>query len=311
MVSMWSEAELNFGSNVRFADNLRQMSDGRIDIEVFSSGAIMPCSEYFDALTGGVVDMFHSAGMYYQGRNIALGVLTEAVRLIGDIPLTLAWDQYGGGLELSREVYAKWDLYYLGSNVYTLAGESIVSKKPVYTFEDIKGFKVRASEAVAKLWAKIGASPVVIPGAEVYTALATGLVEAADWSSPAANYRLGYHEVAPYYSKPGQYLQGGLECTVMRMDTWESLPDDLKVMLEVAVREMLVDMWTVTANDDILGIEKLMAEGGIQFEWEPAVTKALREGFREVWTEDSKKSAMGVKCYNSIMDYAKAAGVAD
>ena len=105
---MWSEAELCFEANKRFADNVRAMSGGRIDIEVFSSGALMPYTEYFDAVRGGVVELSNTGGGYWTGKDPAFSVVDAASILIGDYPRTLAWCWEGGGMELLREQYAKW-----------------------------------------------------------------------------------------------------------------------------------------------------------------------------------------------------------
>ncbi len=63
---MWSEAELAYKANVEFTDNVRRASNGRVDIEAFSSGALMPYTEYFDAVRGKVVELSQSGGSYWR-----------------------------------------------------------------------------------------------------------------------------------------------------------------------------------------------------------------------------------------------------
>jgi TRAP-type mannitol/chloroaromatic compound transport system substrate-binding protein len=87
---MWSEAELNFDANVEFADSVREMSNGRVDIEAFSSGALMPYTEYFDAVRGGVVELSQTGGTYWVGKDTALAAIDMASLFIGDYPRTVA-----------------------------------------------------------------------------------------------------------------------------------------------------------------------------------------------------------------------------
>jgi len=305
---MWSEAELNFDANQRFADEVRAMTDGRISIECFSSGALMPYTEYFDAVRSGVVEISNTGGGYWSGKDPAFSVVDAASILIGDYPRTLAWCWEGGGIDMLREQYAKYDLYYISHHMYTFAGESIVSKVPIRNEEDVKGLKIRAPELLAPVWDALGANVLTIPGAEVYTALSTGLIEASDWSSPAANFRLGYAEICPYYSKPGDYYMGGWGDLMMKMETWNALPDDLKAILEVAGRSHAVHMWTMTSYDDLTSVGKLKEAGAEMIEWDPALTKKIKGLIRDVHIETGRETEMGSRMIDSILAFLEQAG---
>lgn len=300
---MWSEAELTFDANVKFTDNVRAMSGGRLDIEAFSSGALMPYTEYFDAVRGGVAELSQTGGTYWSGKDPGLAAVDLASIFIGDYPKMLLWMWEAGGIELAREAYAKWDLYYICHHMYTWAGESIVSKVPIRTFDDVKGLKIRAPETLAPVWDELGADVLTIPGAEVYTALSTGLIEASDWSSPAANMRLGYAEICPYYSKPGDYYMGGTGDLFCTLETWNSLPDDLKAILEQAGRIQALDMWTMTSWDDVNAVGTLAEAGAEMIPWEPALAEKMQELIREVNKDLVYESEGGKKIYDHIANY--------
>ncbi len=300
---MWSEAELAYEASKRFANNVRAMSNGRLDIETFSSGALMPYTEYFDAVRGGVVELSESGGGYWAGKDPALGVVDHVSVLVGDYPRTLMWFWEGGGIELAREAYAKWDIYYIGHHMYTFGGESIVSRVPIRTLDDAKGLKIRAPELLAPVWDAMGADVLTIPGAEVYTALSTGLIEASDWSSPAANFRLGYAEICPYYSRPGDYYQGGWGDLMINMDTWNELPDDLKAILEQASRVQALDMWTLTGYDDLTAIGMLKEAGAEMVTWSPEFTEKIKGEIRKVIVEMGQETEMGKKIVNAVEDF--------
>ncbi len=304
---MWSEAELNFDANVEFTDAVREMSNGQLDIEAFSSGALMPYTEYFDAVRGGVVELSQTGGTYWSGKDPALAAIDLASIFIGDYPRTLVWMWEAGGYELAQEVYAKWDLKYLGHHMYTWAGESIVSKVPVRTKEDVQGLKIRAPETMAPVWDSFGADVLTIPGAEVYTALSTGLIEASDWSSPAANFRLGYAEIAPYYSKPGDYYMGGTGEVILTLENWNSLSPDLQAILFHAARSHAINMWNKTAYDDFVSIGKLTEAGAEMIPWEEDLVQEMKQGISDVNRDLVMESPDGERIYNHIQEFLKIA----
>ena len=93
-----------------------------------------------------------------------------------------AWYYHRGGLDMLREAYAKFNVYPVGVSWWGV--ESIVSKKPIKTIDDFKGLKVRTPQGmIAEILTKLGASIVVLPGGEVYSALDKGVVDAADWAT--------------------------------------------------------------------------------------------------------------------------------
>jgi len=302
LVSMWSEAQLAFQANRTFCDRLREMSSGRLDIEPFSSGALMPYTEYFDALRGGVVEIGEVSSGYFSGKDSALLAAGQTALLINNNLKMLAWHWEGGGLELISELYDKWDLHYIGTLPHGYAGESIVSRVPVRTFEDVKGLKMRMPEQMAPVWAALGADVLTIPGGEVYTALSTGLVDAADWSTPAMNFRLGFAEVCPYYSKPGDYYAGASHLSIGKK-AWDSLPDDLKVMLEVAGRSLAEDHWAATAYDDLMAAENLKEAGCEMVVFEPELAAKIRELLIQETVKLCVESDHAMKIIDSVVDF--------
>ena len=78
--------------------------------------------------------------------------------------------------------YAKYNVYPVGVSWWGV--ESIVSKKQITTMEDFKGVKFRSPQGMtAEILTKLGASIVVLPGGEVFSALDKGVVDAADWAT--------------------------------------------------------------------------------------------------------------------------------
>ena len=187
---------------------MKEASGGRIEIEPLAVGTIVGYGETLDALTNGVLDSHHSGGPYFSGKEPALA-------LIGDLnggfenPYQMQmWFEYGGGLELAREIYRRFNVYYVGPVWWGV--ESVPAKKPLRTLADFKGVKMRVPEGLgAEIWRRAGAGVVTLPGSEVYTALERGVIEATDWGTLGMNNDLGYHQIAKYPLHPGLPLDAG------------------------------------------------------------------------------------------------------
>ncbi len=160
---------------------------------------------------------------------------------------------------------------------------------------------------MAPVWDSFGADVLTIPGAEVYTALSTGLIEASDWSSPAANFRLGYAEIAPYYSKPGDYYMGGTGEVILTLENWNSLSPDLQAILFHAARSHAINMWNKTAYDDFVSIGKLTEAGAEMIPWEEDLVQEMKQGISDVNRDLVMESPDGERIYNHIQEFLKIA----
>ena len=102
----------------------------------------------------------------------------------------------------------------------------------------------------AEIWRRAGVGVVTLPGSEVYTALERGVIEATDWGTLGMNNDLGYHKIAKYPLYPGFHSMPCAEVAI-NMTKWNALSPDLKVILEIAVRDFARDMVQRIAMEDI------------------------------------------------------------
>ncbi len=226
--SMWSSSELTYKAFVDFCDRVKTNTNGRLVIEPFAAGAVTGVFETLDAVTAGVLQAQSTAPVYFTGKDAGLAV-------IGDLSFGYthpyqaeAWFYYKGGLDMLRQAYAKYNAYPVGVSWWGV--ESIVSKKPITTMGDFKGSKFRTPQGiVAEIVTKLGASPIVIPGGEVFSALDKGVVDSADWATISMNQRMGFFDVAKYSIK--WYHSMPVQELTVNMDAWKKLPDDVKGIL--------------------------------------------------------------------------------
>jgi len=173
---------------------------------------------------------------------------------------------------------------------------------------DIKGVKFRSPQGMtAEILTKLGASIVVLPGGEVFSALDKGVVDAADWGSLSMNQRMGFHDVAKnptklFHSMPVQ------EFTV-NLAAWQKLPADVKGIVQSTTHEWTWDQVQRIAVDDVRVAKELAAKGIKEETWSGPEMVKMRELAQKTWEEWSKKTPLAKQAYDSQLAWLRELGV--
>ena len=136
---------------------------------------------------------------------------------------------FGGAQELYRELYEPFNLlpFPCGNSGCQMGGWF---KKPIDTIEDVKGLKMRIPGFGGEVLRRNGGIPVAMPGGEIFTALQTGTIDAAEWIGPYNDLAFGMHKVANHYYYPGWHEPAAILDCFINLEKWNSLPDDLKTI---------------------------------------------------------------------------------
>ena len=307
MQSLWPAGSINQEVFVRFCDRVTAMSGGRLIIEPLPVGAVVAYHDTLDAVSAGILDGQNGGTGYFSGKDAAFALLADLNGAYESPRQILMWLEYGGGMELARELFARYGLHYIGGVPW--AAESIPAKTPIRTLEDFRGVKIRAPEGMSQeIFASIGAAPVNLPGAEVYTALERGVVDAADWGSIGMNDELGFHQIAPYPLYPGFHSLPLTDVSV-RQERWDQLPDDLQWIVAMAVRTFALDMMETIAMQDAAVIRDADARGIELIRWSDAERRKFREAARGVWVEYGARSEMAGRIYESHLAFLRQIGL--
>src|SRR5919108_2190575 len=303
MQSMWQAGSVNQKVFEDWTKKVKEITGGRIEIESLAVGTIFAYTETLSAMRDGVLDAHHSGAPYASG-------LEPALALIGDLngaydnPYQMQmWFEYGGGLDLAREIYKRFNTYYVGPVWWGV--ESVPAKRPLRTVADFKGVKMRVPEGLgAEIWRRVGAGVVTLPGSEVYTAIERGVIDATDWGTLGMNNDLGFHNVAKYPLYPGFHSMPAAEVAV-NMTKWNALSPDLKALMELAVRDFARDMIQRMALEDLRAVEGAKAAGVEFVSWSPDERRKFRMLAQEAWADWAKKSPAAQKVYDSQVAFLK------
>jgi TRAP-type mannitol/chloroaromatic compound transport system substrate-binding protein len=284
----------------RFVERVKEISGGTLEIKLYPKNTLVPALAVFDAASSGQIDAFHSGPYYWKGKN-------SAFSLFSGIPFGFtaeevnSWMLYGGGLELWREYYAKYNLYpFLGGNTNIQMGGWY--RKPIESLEDMKGLKMRIPGLGGEVFAKLGVNPVLLPAGEIYTSLERGVIDATEWVGPALDIKMGFYKVAPYYYS-GWHEPGSVLELTFNKHSWEKLAHEHKAMIEVASSEMNANMTSEFHAQNIQALQQLQELGVTLSQFPQDVMDAGKKAIVEVIKEQSDQNKDFATIYSSIDKY--------
>jgi TRAP-type mannitol/chloroaromatic compound transport system substrate-binding protein len=139
--------------------------------------------------------------------------------------------------------------------------------------------------------AKLGVNVQVLPAGEIFQALQTGAVDAAEWVGPYDDEKLGLNSVANFYYRPGWWEPGSSLEININLDEWNKLPELYQVAISTAAAQANLVMLSryEAANDAAL---RRLIEGGTQVrEYSPEILNAAYAAWLELVDELSAKDA--------------------
>ena len=284
------------------ARRVEAASAGRLRIKVYGAGEIVPAFEVFDAVSRGTAEMGHGASYYHKGK-------VDAAQFFTAIPFGMTsqelngWLYYGGGMDLYREIYAPFNLvpFPTGNTGVQMGGWF---NKEINTVQDLKGLKMRIPGIGGEVLRRAGGTPVSLPGAEIFTALQTGAIDATEWVGPYNDVAFGLHKAAKYYYYPGWQEPGpGLE-TIVNKAAWDALPADLQQIVETTCQSITADMPAEYTHGNAMSLAQLEQDGDIEIrEFPREVLTLLKSLSLEVMEDLMANDPVSAKVGRAYFDY--------
>ena len=281
----------------KFAQRVKEISGGGLEIKIYPKNVLVPALAVFDAASSGQIDAFHSGPYYWKGKN-------PAFSLFSGVPFGFtaeeinSWMLFGGGLEIWREQYAKYNLHpFLGGNTNIQMGGWF--RKPIKSLEDMKGLKMRIPGLGGEVFSKMGVNPILLPAGEIYTSLERGVIDATEWVGPALDIKMGFYKVAPYYYA-GWHEPGSILELTFNKYSWSKMAFEHQSMIEVASSEMNANMTSEFHYENIHALKKLKSLNVELLQFPQDVTDAGKKALKEVIEELSGKNRDFENVYASI-----------
>jgi len=300
MVSTWPRDFPGLGTGAqRFAERLTAMTDGRIKVNYFAANERVKAFDSFDEVASGNAQMYHAADYYWKGKHPGWAYFT-AVPFGMTFTEIGAWMQFGGGQALWDELAADFGLKCLpcGNTGVQMGGWF---RKEMNSASDFKGLKMRMPGLGGDVIAKLGASPVSLPGGQIYENLVSGAIDATEWVGPWNDSFMKFYEAAKYYYYPGMHEPAAQLSLGMNKKFWDGLSkSDQIIIMAAAETENSVMMSEYNAKNGA-SLASLISDQGVKLKsFSDDIYDSFGEAAEEVFEEVQQHSALAKKIHQSF-----------
>ncbi|WP_287481912.1 TRAP transporter substrate-binding protein [Caldilinea sp.] len=297
MATSWPVAlDTIFGGAQTFVEAVKALTGGRFVIEPRAAGELAPGTQVLDVVSQGAVPIGHTASYYYVGKSPAVAFGTT-------VPFGLtaqqqnAWFYEGGGLAILQELYQeKFNvIQFPAGNTGAQMGGWF--RKEINTPADLNGLKMRIPGLGGQVMAKLGVTVQVLPGGEIFQALQTGAIDAAEWVGPYDDEKLGLNKAAEFYYYPGWWEPGPALEVEINLDEWKKLPELYQAAIQYAA---YVANMTMLASYDARNGAALqrLVEGGTKLRpYSEEILVAAKAAADELYEEFSAADADFARIY--------------
>jgi TRAP-type mannitol/chloroaromatic compound transport system substrate-binding protein len=246
-------------------------------MRVYAAGEIVPGLQVMDAVEAGTVQAGFTASYYYVGKHPALA-FECAVPFGFNARQQNAWLYHGGGLELTREIYAEFGIIHFpaGNTGCQMGGWF---REPLGSLADLNGLRMRIPGIGGEVMARLGASVQVLAGGDIYPALERGAIDATEWVGPYDDLKLGFHQIAPNYYMPGWWEPGPTLTVQVNKAAYDELPPTYQEILAEVCMEANFNMTARYDAENPKALTTLVREHGVQLRVFP--TDVMEAAWRE------------------------------
>ncbi|MEP0073095.1 MAG: TRAP transporter substrate-binding protein [Marinomonas sp.] len=291
----------------QWADKVEASSNGRIHIDLFPLNSVLQSSDMLTGVRNNIIDGAIATAAMYSGDDAGFGLIGDTISAWNSDEDILKFYYYGGGFEVVDKIFQAYGAKLIGVSV--TGAESLPSKIKLEKVEDFEGVKMRApSGPIQKLFAKMGASPVGLPGSEIYTALEKGIIDAADFSTLANNQNQGVHDIAKYPIYPGIHSSPTVH-VIMNLKKWNGLSSNDQEFLVNHFKGMALDSLLKAHYEDSIAYGEAVKSGVTPIAWSPEEKAKVRSYAQGIWKEISEDSEVGKMYYDTLIEFLDSQGM--
>lgn len=263
MVTSWPKNFPGLGvSAENLARRITEMSGGRLSIKVFAAGEMVPALQTLDAVIEGSAEMSHSAAYYWMNKSPALAFFTGLPYGM-TVQEMSAWVNVMGGQALWDEVYDQFGVQgFMIGNTSIQAGGWF--RKELKSAADVKGLRMRAPGIGGQVWQKMGVSVMNIAPGELFQALQSGSLDAAEFVGPYNDLALGLYQIAKNYYIPSFTEPGLAPELVVNKEKFQALSKDLQAIVRTACQAEFDQMTATYMANDPRALDTLVSKHGVK-----------------------------------------------
>lgn len=291
-----------------FAEKVGELSGGDFVIEAHQ-GTLSPAREVLDNLSIGAFELGYVVSSYHPGKNPLIAVLD-----LPFLPIPTMEDRVEVAEALFEhpavvQEFGRWNTVPVMAVVqpnYEVIGKG----EPIESLEDLDGVRMKATSGIGAAFEEFGAATVSMSGAEQYTALQTGVIDAVA-ATPSAFGGWKLYEVTDWRTE-GMEAGTAHVSLVANRDAYMALSDEHRRILEQAA-DYAYDQTIAAQSEAAETYAPDFEAAGLELvEVPPEMLERLRaEAAQPVWdayvAELEAKGAPGREILDFTLEQAEAA----
>lgn len=306
MQTHWPASSSSYaGSAQVLVDKLKERTNGRLQIELFPAGALVPAKELFNAAKRGMIQIVATSSAYPRDQVPLMDVASGLPMNFRNVWECIYYNKWLGFDDMVKEAFAKHGLYYSADKVYPT---ELSLKKPVRSIADFKGLKLRSSGILQTYLTSLGAAASYLPGSEIYAALSSGVVDGAHWGAVQGSDSMGFYEVNKYHLRPALNI-AQTDIWLINQKALDQLPQDIQDIVKATLDE---HFWLRTNQYQYLEeitLAKVQKEKGVQLiTLGDEDVKKMKEAALATWDEVAKRSPECAKAVQMLKDFQASLG---
>lgn len=309
IVSTWGRDFPGLGTSAqRVAARIEELTEGRIEVRYFAAGERVGAFDSFDEVASGNASAYIGTDYYWKVKYPGWAPFTA-------VPFGLTyteidgWMKFGGGQALLDKIGGEFGIKGIpcGNTGLQMGGWF---NKEINSPEDLKGLKMRIPGLGGDVMSKVGASPVSLPGGQIYENLVSGAIDATEWVGPWNDYFLKLYEAAKYYYWPGMHEPASQVSLGMNAEWWGSVNDNDKRIITAACAEENARQPAETNYNNGIYLKRLINEYGVELrDFNDDVYEAFGDAATEVIEETRDHSTLAAEIIDSFLEARNNIGV--
>ncbi|WP_430911735.1 TRAP transporter substrate-binding protein [Methylobacterium sp. sgz302541] len=295
------QLDILFGACESLSRIVAEASDGRFQLQPLAPGEPVPADGVLDAVSGGTVEMGYAPASVAAAREPTFALATA-------IPFGLnargqnAWWHQGGAADVFTEVFAKQGLTALpcGNTGAQMGGWF---RKEIKAAADLQGLKMRIAGLGGQVLSRFGVVPQTTAGPDLYAALDTKAIDAAEWIGPYDDEKLGLQKVAPIYHYPGFWEGGAMLHLWIGADRWKALPKSYQAILRAAAAQAGAEVQARYDARNPAALRRLVAGGAQLRPFPQEVMETALKHANDVYAKLAEKNADFRRAYEAMKTF--------
>ena len=304
--SHWPASSSSFTDSLQvLADTLKERTNGRLILEPYAAGSLVPAKEIFNAVKRGMIQMGTISPAYVRDQIEVAGIAAGLPFAFKTVWECAYYHKWLGFEKMIQDEAAKYGVFYSTDKVYPT---ELVLKKPVKSLDDFKGVKIRSSGVLQIFLTNIGAAASYLPGGEVYPSLASGVIDGAHWGAAQGAYSMKLYDVCKYHLLPGLNI-AGTDAWVVNQKAIDKLPPDVQAIFYNALEEQFWKRTNQYIYLEAITLAKAVREKDVEvITLPPEEQKKITEIAMKMWDEEAAKGPDAAKAVQMLKEFLTSLG---